>query len=236
MFVRNAWYVAAWDHELSHSMLRRIILEEPVVLFRTTEGKPVALEDRCCHRSLPLSCGTVEAAGVRCGYHGMLYAPSGQCIEVPGQDRVPTKACVKAYHIVEKNHILWIWMPQEQGAAPTREAPDYPWHDDARYKFGTGKYHYQAPWQLIHDNLLDLSHLGYVHLKDWGHGKFQELGRGAIGIDFPGFLAELERRRFGGWVVIEQSQSDVSPLQSARVNAEYLTGRGYDITYRQQRQ
>ena len=71
--------------------------------------------------------------------------------------------------------------------------------------------------------------LGYVHLKDWGHGKFQELGRGTLGIDFAGFLDDLAQRRFDGWVVIEQSQSDVSPLESARINAEYLTGLGYDI-------
>jgi inosose dehydratase len=72
--------------------------------------------------------------------------------------------------------------------------------------------------------------LGYIHLKDWGNGKFQELGRGTIGIDFPAILGELQRRQFGGWVVLEQSQSDVSPLQSARINAEYLTAIGHDIT------
>lgn len=71
--------------------------------------------------------------------------------------------------------------------------------------------------------------LEYVHLKDWGRGKFQELGRGTIGIDFPGILAYLVERRFTGWVVLEQSQSDVSPRESARVNAEYLTGLGYDL-------
>jgi inosose dehydratase len=71
--------------------------------------------------------------------------------------------------------------------------------------------------------------LGYIHLKDWGRGKFQELGRGSIGIDFAGTLAELQRRRFAGWVVLEQSQSDESPLASARINAAYLAGLGYDI-------
>ncbi len=71
--------------------------------------------------------------------------------------------------------------------------------------------------------------LGYIHLKDWGYGKFAELGRGTIEIDFPGILKELVRRKFAGWVVLEQSQSDVSPLESARINAAYLTGLGYDI-------
>ncbi len=71
--------------------------------------------------------------------------------------------------------------------------------------------------------------LGYIHLKDWGRGKFAELGRGTIDIDFPKILDELARQRFGGWVVLEQSQSDVSPLESARINAVYLRGLGYDI-------
>lgn len=71
--------------------------------------------------------------------------------------------------------------------------------------------------------------LGYVHLKDWGGGKFQELGRGTIGIDFGAILRHLVDRQFAGWVVLEQSQSDISPLESARINAAYLTALGYDI-------
>lgn len=70
--------------------------------------------------------------------------------------------------------------------------------------------------------------LGYVHLKDWGDGKFAELGRGSIGIDFPRLLSTLSNRRFPGWIVVEQSQSDVSPLTSATVNAAYLRALGHD--------
>jgi len=73
--------------------------------------------------------------------------------------------------------------------------------------------------------------LGYVHLKDWGGGKFQELGRGTLDIDFAGFLQHLMDRKFPGWVVLEQSQSDISPLESARINAAYLTDLGYDISW-----
>ena len=73
------------------------------------------------------------------------------------------------------------------------------------------------------------SRLGYIHLKDWGKGKFQELGRGTLGIDFPAILNELQRRKFDGWVVLEQSQSDISPLQSARINAEFLAGIGFSL-------
>ncbi len=71
--------------------------------------------------------------------------------------------------------------------------------------------------------------IGYIHLKDWARGKFVELGRGTIGIDFPALLRDLDDRGFDGWVVIENSRSDVSPVTSARINAEYLAGLGYDI-------
>jgi phenylpropionate dioxygenase-like ring-hydroxylating dioxygenase large terminal subunit len=55
MFLRNAWYVAAWDHEVSSDTLfSRILLNEPVVLYRKRDGRVVALEDRCCHRHYPL--------------------------------------------------------------------------------------------------------------------------------------------------------------------------------------
>jgi vanillate O-demethylase monooxygenase subunit len=167
-FPLDQWYVAGFSSELTDKPIARTFLNQKVVLFRTGDGQVAALEDRCCHRSLPLSCGTVEGAGVRCGYHGLLYAPNGQCIEIPGQERIPSKAKVKAYHIFEKNQILWIWMARDEATEPDRPVPDYPFHDDPRYKFGSGNYHYKSPWQLIHDNLLDLSHLGYVHLQTIG--------------------------------------------------------------------
>ena len=69
---------------------------------------------------------------------------------------------------------------------------------------------------------------GYIHLKDWTRGKFVEMGEGNLGIDFGAILRELEEMRFPGWVVVEQSRSDVSPLHSARVNAAFLRQLGYD--------
>ena len=71
--------------------------------------------------------------------------------------------------------------------------------------------------------------LGYVHLKDWGHGDFTELGRGTIGIDFAACLQELTQQKFAGWVVVEQSLSDVSAQHSAKINADYLQVLGQQI-------
>jgi inosose dehydratase len=70
---------------------------------------------------------------------------------------------------------------------------------------------------------------GYIHLKDWAAGKFVEMGRGSLGLDFAAILAELEAQMFRGWVVVEQSRSDVSPAESARVNATYLRSLNYPL-------
>ncbi len=64
--------------------------------------------------------------------------------------------------------VVWVWVGSTPDSVPAAEPPAYPWHSDPRYRFGGGTFHYDAPYQLIHDNLLDLSHLGYVHIKTIG--------------------------------------------------------------------
>ena len=65
MFLTNSWYVAASGHEIGRTPFARTILNQPVVLYRREDGSAAALEDRCCHRHLPLSrlyCGQAEGA------------------------------------------------------------------------------------------------------------------------------------------------------------------------------
>ncbi|AYC32333.1 aromatic ring-hydroxylating dioxygenase subunit alpha [Pseudomonas cavernae] len=167
-FPLDQWYVAGFAWELTEKPLARTLLNQPLVLFRTAAGEVAALEDRCCHRALPLSLGILEADGLRCGYHGLLFGPSGRCLEIPGQLKVPGKARVRAFTVRERDQILWIWFGRDEQAPPSEEPPAYPHHSSGQYLFGGDVYHYDAPWQLIHDNLLDLSHLGYVHLRTIG--------------------------------------------------------------------
>src|SRR3954454_14282207 len=85
MFIRNAWYIAAWADELSEKPIARRICNEPVVLYRDREGRPGVLLDMCCHRGAPLHLGRVVDQGLECGYHGLIFDRSGQCVCVPGQ-------------------------------------------------------------------------------------------------------------------------------------------------------
>ena len=166
-FPKNQWFVVALSKELEHDFIARKVLNIPLILFRDATGQVTALEDRCCHRGMPLSSGKLENGQIRCGYHGLLYNAAGQCVEVPGQDKVPTKAKVKAYTVVEKQGLIWLWYSFEH-EIPSIEVPDYPYHEHEDYLYDGDVYHYDAPYQLIHDNLMDLSHLAYVHLKTIG--------------------------------------------------------------------
>src|SRR5689334_21222064 len=110
-FVRNAWYVAAWAHEITPERLAGVsVLNEPIVLWRSAEGKLVALEDRCVHRLAPLSLGRCERDRLRCSYHGLLYDRDGKVVEIPGQERIAPGLSVRKYPVIERHGWVWLWM------------------------------------------------------------------------------------------------------------------------------
>lgn len=170
-YVRNAWYVAAWTPDLpAGKPVAVTILGERVVLFRPEEGgAPVALEDRCVHRLAPLSLGRCEGANLRCMYHGLLFAPDGRVVEIPGQDTIPPQARVRAYPVVERHSWVWLWMGDAAAADPALVPPAVGL-DDPDWTLGHGHLDYRAEARLINDNLLDLSHLSYVHAASFGAG------------------------------------------------------------------
>ena len=166
--VRNAWYVGAWADELAPGqLLGRTVLGEPVLFYRSATGKASALEDRCCHRGLPLHHGAVIGETVQCGYHGLVYDSSGACVKVPGQERIPPAARVNAYPVVEQDHLLWIWMGAAEQADP-KAIVRHTWHDDPKWSWCKDRYLVNANYLLISDNLMDLTHVGYVHTKTIG--------------------------------------------------------------------
>jgi phenylpropionate dioxygenase-like ring-hydroxylating dioxygenase large terminal subunit len=162
MFVRNAWYVAATKTEVADKPLARTLLNEPIVLFRNRRGEVAALEDRCCHRGAPLSLGDVTEAGIRCGYHGMQFNSEGACIEIPGQKIIPKKARVTSYPAVVKGDYVWIWMGQADKADPVAIV-DYPPDDKVNWPRANDMLHLQASYIMVLENLMDLSHLSYLH-------------------------------------------------------------------------
>jgi vanillate O-demethylase monooxygenase subunit len=167
-FARNLWYVAAWSHNLQcNRPLGVQIIGEPIVLWRTERGKIVALEDRCVHRLAPLSLGRCEGDKLRCMYHGLVYNMSGAVTEIPGQEVIPQQAIVRSFPVVEKHSWIWVWMGEATAADETLIPPAVGL-DDPNFILGHGQLDYAAEARLINDNLLDFSHLSYVHANSFG--------------------------------------------------------------------
>jgi vanillate O-demethylase monooxygenase subunit len=167
-YVRNAWYVAGWSHELApQKPFGLSILGEPIVIYRGATGRIVALEDRCVHRLAPLSLGRCEGDRLRCMYHGLLYAPDGVVVEIPGQQQIPPQAKVRSYPVVELHSWLWVWMGEpdqaDEALIPPAIGLDHP-----DFNLGHGLLDYEAEARLINDNLLDFSHLTFVHAESFG--------------------------------------------------------------------
>jgi vanillate O-demethylase monooxygenase subunit len=174
MFLKNFWYVAAWNNEVSDKPLARVILNEPIVLYRDDSGAAIALEDRCPHRRLPLSMGKVVEGGLlQCHYHGLRFDKNGSCVRIPGQKMIPPDANARAYPIVERYRWVWIWMGDPALADPGT-IPDYNYLDSPDWGAKGARFHVKANWQLIVDNLLDLTHLAFVHETTIGNAAVAE--------------------------------------------------------------
>jgi phenylpropionate dioxygenase-like ring-hydroxylating dioxygenase large terminal subunit len=166
-FVHDAWYVAALADEVSRQPLARRLLGVPVMLYRRLDGAAVALEDRCAHRSFPLSRGSLDGDTVVCGYHGARYDGEGRCLQVPSQAQVPPGAMVRAFPLHERGKLLWIWMGAPEQADPTR-VPHQDFMDDSAWVSSTERMHLKASYVRLHENLLDLTHLSFLHANSFG--------------------------------------------------------------------
>lgn len=171
-FLRNVWYMAGWADEIAQGqLLGRTILNEPVVLYRKQDGTPAALYDRCPHRFAPLSAGRQQGDSIECGYHGLKFGCSGVCESNP-HGPIPRAASVKAYPVHELHGIVWIWMG-DAALADITSIPDLTAlaaaPDTTRSK---GYLPTDGNYQLIADNVADLSHVDYLHPSALGGGVF----------------------------------------------------------------
>lgn len=166
-FLFDDWYVAAFGNEIGRSLLKRTLLGKPVVMYRTEAGVPVVLDDRCAHRSYPLSASELDGDTVVCGYHGFRYNPAGDCIDVPSQATLPKGIGIKSYRLIERGPVVWIWMGDPEKADPSK-LPEQDWITSPDWEKSQGYLYLKASYVRLHENLLDLTHLSYLHAKSFG--------------------------------------------------------------------
>jgi phenylpropionate dioxygenase-like ring-hydroxylating dioxygenase large terminal subunit len=162
-YLQNAWYAAGWSSLLDDVPLARTIHDQPLVIYRGEAGKPIALADMCPHRFAPLSRGKVKGDRIVCGYHGLEFDNSGKCVRNPhGKGMIPAALTVRAYRVAERYGMIWIWMGDTE-QADVALIPALPGLEDSNLSWIHGQLHVAADYQLVTDNLLDLSHVEFMH-------------------------------------------------------------------------
>lgn len=167
-FITACWYVAALSGGIGHALAPKTILGKRVVIYRTSTGEVSALDDRCAHRSFPLSAGKLDGDTIVCGYHGFRYNASGDVIEVPSQGgaKCPKGIGVRRYAILERGPLLWIWMGD--GEADDSKLPAQAWMESPKWQYSVGYMPFHGNYVSLHENLLDLTHLSYLHAGTFG--------------------------------------------------------------------
>lgn len=162
------WYVACSSQELTDTPLARVICNEPVVIFRPTQGQVAILRNVCPHRRAPLSMGRVEGGVLRCAYHGMAFNDQGRCVHIPSQDIIPPRSHIRSFPAIERYGLVWIWTGDAEQADPSK-LPTLPWREDSGWNSDIVQYfHVNSEAALMVDNLLDLSHVAFLHASSIG--------------------------------------------------------------------
>jgi vanillate O-demethylase monooxygenase subunit len=168
----NCWWVAALCDEVGDALLGRWLCDTPVVLYRKQDGTIAALEDRCPHRSAPLSLGCRKGDAIECGYHGFTFADDGSCIRVPTMNTPPSAMRVRTFPVIESFPFVWIYLgdPAKLTDVPALHKLD--WASDPAFAKMHGRIDIDANFMLLKENVLDLTHFGFVHAKtfkitDW---------------------------------------------------------------------
>jgi phenylpropionate dioxygenase-like ring-hydroxylating dioxygenase large terminal subunit len=165
-WLKNAWYLAAWEDEIvGETLFHRTILSEPILMYRSSADEIVALADRCPHRFAPLHLGRRVGDVVQCGYHGLCFGPTGDCVSSPhGDGKIPRGAKVRRYVTERKHRAVWVW-PGDSNRADPGLIPDFSFLMQPNpLTVFTGYLPTACNYQLATDNIMDLSHADYLHV------------------------------------------------------------------------
>lgn len=174
-FIRNTWYPLAWSRDVGRTLMRRTVIGDDIVVYRTEAGQVAALEDACPHKLAPLSIGRLRGDEIECGYHGLRFDCSGACTRAPGQSRVPTAIRARAYPVKENMGLAWVWMgdPALADGTPVFDLPQY---HEAGYSVVEGDaLRVEANYLSLADNLCDPSHVAYVHTTTLANASHEDI-------------------------------------------------------------
>ena len=174
-YLKNVWYMAGWADELAanDTKLARRICDVPILLFLNADGTPAAVEDRCPHRFAPLSLGKLQEGSVTCLYHGLRFAGDGRCVYNP-HGPITNSMAVRSYPVVQRHRVLWIWMGESALADVGLIPPFHFLELDCETAGSKGYLNGHGNYELYVDNIMDLSHIDFLHADTLGGGSIAE--------------------------------------------------------------
>jgi phenylpropionate dioxygenase-like ring-hydroxylating dioxygenase large terminal subunit len=232
------WHPVAWSGEVGSKPFAVTLLDERLVLYRTTDGRLVAVRDLCLHRGVPLSAGWVEQDHLVCAYHGFRYAPDGRCVHIPGapETAVPTKLCLTTFAAAERYGIVWVRL-----TGPDR-APLPEWPEAEAPGFRRMALTDLAPWNAaaarILENFLDVAHFSWIHTGTFGNRSLPEVAKyevvpraHGLHVEYPYLAANPTHSPLSGTSATIQRWMtyDVTYPFAARLLVDYEGGRRHAI-------
>ncbi|HTL88626.1 MAG TPA: aromatic ring-hydroxylating dioxygenase subunit alpha [Leptolyngbya sp.] len=158
----NEWYPIIRSTELKPGTLQSArLFDTDLVLWRGENTDVVAWLDRCPHRSVKLSGGTIVENTLVCPYHGLSFDRSGQCVKVPAHPNYtpPKQACAKSFLVIERYGVIFVSL----GNPPEEVAPFPEWHDPNYHTYLSGGHRFRCSGLRAIENFLDVAHLPFVH-------------------------------------------------------------------------
>ena len=187
-YIRNLWYMAGWAQDVPDGkVLARTFLDRPWILLRKRDGTYAMLADRCPHRFVALSKGSFDGEIITCAYHGLGFSPEGRCVRSPFGHDTALAASVPSLPVIERSGILWFW-PGDPAAADPARIPDFTLLDDPR-PVARATLRMDVGFELIADNLMDLSHAEFIHRATFGvNGSLMDSGEHKVVTDDSGAI------------------------------------------------
>jgi phenylpropionate dioxygenase-like ring-hydroxylating dioxygenase large terminal subunit len=168
------FYVACLSEELGTGPLARVVAGVPLALFRS-QGRAVALLDRCPHRNVPLSLGRVLADGrLECAYHGWQFDCEGVCRKIPGLANAESarERRAEACAVVEQGGLVWVC--PEPGFTPA-SPPFAPPTLDKDYARIVRVVEAEGTLHATLENALDVPHTAFLHRGLFRGGKKNQI-------------------------------------------------------------
>ncbi len=162
----RGWFTVAWSSELLPGTVKPLVyFGKSLVLFRTEQGVATMLDAHCPHLGAHLGYGgKVQGESLVCPFHAWRYDTSGQCVEIPYAKKIPPRAQVPCWPLVEKNGVIMVWYDADK-APPAWQIPEVPFL--TKEDWFTEEAH--ASWQIkshiqeLVENAVDQSHFLSVH-------------------------------------------------------------------------